>query len=169
MIKNIVIEGPNNVGKTTLIEYLLELNEFKNWRVEHMTAESPNSFDFYDATLRNCTRTIFDRHCIGETIYPVLRGADAGVTADDIVKLVKTHTDTLFIFVTADLTFISKAYVYKDEIPNWYYITDERRLFDVAYDALKENKHVILYENKWDDDTRDTPDLVKIIDELTGR
>jgi GTPase SAR1 family protein len=152
MYKNIVIEGPNNVGKSTLIEELLELEPFKNWRVEHMTENSPNSFEFYDATLSNCHNTIFDRHCIGEIVYPKLFNRKTSITEEHIIELVKCNNETLFIFVTADLNFINNAYIFKDELRNWFFITNERNAFDNAYNMLKENENVILLVNEWEQD-----------------
>ena len=132
MITKIVIEGPNNVGKTTLISTLLDDDYFTNWSVEHVTEKSPNTLEFYDATLRNCDFTIFDRHCVGELVYPNLFDREPNVTFEDVKRLITSHDDTLFVFLNADLNFINRAYRLKGEEPNWYFITEEIRNRDIG-------------------------------------
>lgn len=149
MIQNIVIEGPNNVGKSTLINKLLNCERFKLWKTEHITERSPNTMEFYDATLRNCRNTIFDRHCIGETIYPLLFNRTNNITPNQMLDLVKEHANTLFVIISADLNFINMAYDKKREIPNWYFITEERQMFEDAADMLLEQcPNVIFHMNQ---------------------
>lgn len=165
MIHNIVIEGPNNVGKSTFISKLLDRKEFHDWCVEHLTEQSPNNFEFYDATLQNCHDTIFDRHCIGETIYPTLFNRTPNINATDVIDLVKNHNDTLFIILSADFTFISKAYDAKCETPDWNFITKERQQFESAAKVLmKNNKNVHFFINEYEFETMN--DLVDFIVKL---
>lgn len=144
MYKNIVIDGANNVGKSTLATKLLQ--RLKGWKAEHMSVESPRNIEFYNASLDNCERIIFDRHCISEAIYPELTGRASEVSVEQIVTVVNEHPDTLFIILRADLTFISKAYKNKLEEINWDYITRERQLFDNISNKLHKNKNVLLFD-----------------------
>ena len=144
MYKNIVIDGTNNVGKSTLVAKLLQ--RLKGWKAEHMSAESPRSVDFYNASLENCERIIFDRHCISEAVYPELTGRASEVSPEQIIKIVNEHPDTLFVILRADLTFISKAYKNKSEEINWDYTTQERQLFDNISNKICKNKNVLLFD-----------------------
>ena len=47
MIDKIVVEGPNNVGKSTFISKLKELDEFKDWEVIHCTNKTPNTYEYF--------------------------------------------------------------------------------------------------------------------------
>ena len=165
MIKNIVIEGPNNVGKSTLILKLLDRKEFRGWRTEHVTEKSPNTLDFYDATLSNCEMMIFDRHCIGETIYPYLFNRTPKITENDVVDLIEAHGDTLFVILSASLDFINNAYASKGETPNWYFITEERQLFEDAAKTLV-HKHANVYFHRNEFQFETTDDLVDFIIKL---
>lgn len=155
MIKNIVIEGPNNVGKSTLISKLLDLPEFQDWRTEHVTENSPNTFEFYDATLRNCENVIFDRHCIGETIYPLLFNREQNITMKQVEDLVNEYSETLFVILSADLDFINAAYDAKCETPNWYFVTEEREMFEDAARILVRFDNVHFHRNIYGVETTD--------------
>lgn len=62
----IIIEGADLTGKSSITKSLEE--EFSLSRV-HVTSKDPNTFEFYNETL-NKTDVVFDRHFIGEMIYP---------------------------------------------------------------------------------------------------
>lgn len=164
MIRNIVIEGPNNVGKSTLISKMLDFEAFQDWKTEHITEKSPNTFEFYDATLRNCENTIFDRHCIGETIYPLLFNREPKIDEKQVEDLVVEYTDTLFIILSADLNFINEAYKNKNEDPNWYFITEEREMFERAARYLSKYHNVHFLKNEHS--VENTDDLITFINKL---
>lgn len=62
----IIIEGADLTGKSSITKSLEEV--FLLSRV-HVTSKDPNTFEFYNETL-NKTDVVFDRHFIGEMIYP---------------------------------------------------------------------------------------------------
>lgn len=165
MIRNIVIEGPNNVGKSTLVLRLLDCEEFAGWRTEHLTEKSPNTYEFYDATLRHCDSIIFDRHCLGETIYPYLFNRTPNLTVNELIRIVKNNSDTLFVILSADFDFINNAYDAKGETPDWYFIANERQLFENAARALtKDCANVCFHRNEYGFDTSE--DCVEFIRRL---
>lgn len=150
MIKNIVIEGPNNVGKSTLISKLRDLPVFNNWHVERMTEHSPNTFAFYDGSLYCDKHILYDRHCIGELVYPILFSRNIDLTLDDVQKIMQVNNDTLFIFVRADYTFIHNAYKNKNEEIDWYTVAAERHMFDNIYNECKHLDNVLLFDASLD-------------------
>jgi thymidylate kinase len=63
----IIIEGADGTGKTTLSQKLLKHYNIKSY--VHVNREDPNDYDFYKQTMKK-TSVLFDRHFIGEMIYP---------------------------------------------------------------------------------------------------
>jgi thymidylate kinase len=62
----IIVEGADGTGKTTLVK---ELAKKYNLDSLNINRYDPNNFNFYLETLKK-TNVIFDRHFIGEMIYP---------------------------------------------------------------------------------------------------
>lgn len=67
----IIIEGPDCAGKTTLANKLKEYYSEYNIPLDicHCTGHDPKDIQFYIQTMRK-KNIIFDRHFIGEMIYP---------------------------------------------------------------------------------------------------
>lgn len=71
---NIVVEGPDNSGKSTLVD---KLSHVLNMRVLHSDGPVKQQEEMHSRCLAylNATDTIFDRHCIvSERIYGMMRG-----------------------------------------------------------------------------------------------
>ena len=155
MIRNIIIEGPNNVGKTTLINRLLALDTFEDWTTEHLDGTYPNTKDFYDTILSNSNNTIFDRCHIGELIYPKLYNREQKLTYEEALELSKKHSDVLLIFLDADISFICEACEYKNEEFNTYDVMFEKQSFWETYNTFKTKISNCLYfkntkNNEWE-------------------
>ena len=65
-MKKIIVEGCDGTGKTTLCK---KLAEHYGLDIVHVTSKDPNDFEFYRQLLRK-TNVVFDRHFVGELIYP---------------------------------------------------------------------------------------------------
>ena len=159
----IVVEGPNNVGKSTFINKLVSTSEvFRNYRIEHVSSKCPNDYNFHETILRNYDDIILDRFYVGETIYPDLYDRVSKITLKDIESLIDScNRRIVHIFVDADIEFIAQAYKNKNETPNWDMIYKERLLFDNRYYYLDEKGYICLklYHrlegNKYDNDMTD--------------
>lgn len=71
---NIILEGPDNSGKSTLAAHIAHV---LNWPTVHSTgpASSPAAFDERARAFLGRDQVIFDRHCIvSERIYGAVRG-----------------------------------------------------------------------------------------------
>ena len=79
-VKNIIIEGCDGTGKTTLCK---KLAERYGWDIVHVTSKDPNDFDFYRQTMRK-TNVVFDRHFIGEMIYPQIYNRKGNLDRHDL-------------------------------------------------------------------------------------
>jgi thymidylate kinase len=63
----IILEGADGTGKTTLSKKLM--NHFQIKSYVHINQNDPNDYDFYKETMKK-QNVLFDRHFIGEMIYP---------------------------------------------------------------------------------------------------
>lgn len=97
----IILEGADGTGKTTLAKILADKYGLE---VCHCTQYDPADFYFYKETLRkeNC---IWDRHTIGELIYPLVFDREAKITpteAKAVIDIAKSEGVKIFV-LTASL------------------------------------------------------------------
>jgi thymidylate kinase len=81
----IIIEGADGTGKTTLCKKLAEKYKLE---YRHVTQKDPNTFDFYSKTMEN-NNVIYDRHLVGEMIYPNVFKRKANFKQKEFSKLLK--------------------------------------------------------------------------------
>lgn len=144
----IVIEGPNNVGKSTFIAKLKECKEFKDFEIEHVDSKCPNDYKFHETLLSMPQDMIFDRFYIGETIYPGLYDRASKMSIEHLVDICKKYVnDTIIFIVDADCGFIERAYKNKDEQIDWDFVYKEKRMFEERYEMLK-NESINIYKIK---------------------
>lgn len=75
----IILEGADGVGKTTLANIL----SFKyGLDICHCTQHDPADFHFYKESVRK-NNVIWDRHTIGELIYPKIFNRKQQITGED--------------------------------------------------------------------------------------
>ena len=145
----IVIEGPNNVGKSTLIDGLMEYLRPLNWEVEHTSQLCPNDFDFYDHVLSNEEPMVFDRLHVGEMVYPEFYNRPGKISRCEFEELLFKHDEhVLHVFVDADYEFIVQANSIKNEKFNFNEVALEKELFYNYYQFIKDNyKNCIRIKN----------------------
>lgn len=133
----IVIEGPNNVGKSTLIE---ELRKHLDWEVEHVTSLCPNTYDFYDDLLSCDEPLIFDRLHVGEMVYPLVYDRMPKMSQNEFEELCEKHENhTLVVILDADFDFIICATNLKNEVFNYNETWEEKQSFYEQYHFMKNN------------------------------
>lgn len=140
MITKIIVEGPNNVGKTTLINKLKSIYGLSKWEVIHCTNETPNTYEYFNELLSSERKIIFDRAFVGERIYPMLENRKSKLSKKDYYKLLINdyNESILHIFVFADEEFIKNAYLQKSEKYDDEYVRCEMRFFYDEYTLTKE-------------------------------
>lgn len=102
----IIIEGVDGAGKTTLAKILAEKYGLE---ICHCTQHDPADFYFYRETLRK-ENVIWDRHTIGELIYPLIFDRKAQITdveAKAVIDIAKSEGVQIFV-LTAPLEIIYK-------------------------------------------------------------
>ena len=163
----IVFEGPNNVGKSTLIK---ELRKYLDFEVEHVTAICPNDYRFYNDLLSAMEPMIFDRLHLGEMIYPIVYDRDGKLSTEEFDKLLVEHKDrVLIVIVDADYDFMIRAAQSKREFFDYEESKKERSAYYDMWLRLRGMESIgvkaIRIKNHWDDETKSV--LVgRLIEEL---
>lgn len=80
----IIIEGADGTGKTTLVKKLARTYSLDSLNINRY---DPNNFNFYLETLKK-TKVIFDRHFVGEMIYPKVFDRKGNLNKEDFEWLV---------------------------------------------------------------------------------
>lgn len=124
----IIIEGPNNVGKSTLIEQIMLQNPI--FKVEHLSGDCPNDLKFHLDLLSSRDNIIFDRFCIGELVYSEIYARKPKLTVDDYKELLSFNEDeVIWILVDADYEFIKNACDRKGDKFDYEIVKREREYF----------------------------------------
>lgn len=100
----IILEGCDGTGKTTLAKILAERYGLD---VCHCTQHDPGDYNFYRQTLRK-ENVVWDRHTLGELIYPYIFERKPGIGAEDarlIMHYAKEEGAKVFV-LTADISTI---------------------------------------------------------------
>ena len=136
MITKIILEGPNNVGKSWLAANLKL--KYPKFEIEHLSESSPNNIEFYRDFAVNEECLILDRYVLSELVYSHLYGRQTSVSIEDIFKLV-SNDNTLIVYVDADYDFIIRACDMKNEIFDYTTVLTEKQSFYNLYNILLEN------------------------------
>lgn len=93
---NIIIEGPDAAGKTTLAEKIKAKYPFMQY--VHSTANTPNDYDYHSYLLTKCNG-IYDRFFMGELVYPEIYGRPAKLSLAEARQLMNEIIDNTDIFI----------------------------------------------------------------------
>ena len=100
-MNGIIIEGADGTGKTTLAKHLAAKYDID---ICHCTAEDPADYDFYLQTSRK-KNVIWDRHTIGELIYPTVFNRQPKISTEDarlLLAYAREYGASIFV-LTADI------------------------------------------------------------------
>lgn len=121
---NIIIEGTDGTGKSTLAKYLQ--GNF-NLKYQHSSSETDNNFDYHFELLDSNENVVLDRFQLGEIIYPMLTpNRESKITLSQAVMLSRME-DTLTIILYA-----SNTSVLKDRLH------ERGELYSPIYDTVNE-------------------------------
>lgn len=131
----IFLEGCDGVGKTTLAKLLA--NKY-NLDICHCTQNDPNNFEFYYETSRK-ENIIWDRHFLGELIYPSIFNRKQNLTINEaklITKSIKNNNGHIYV-LTCDNDIILKRLKERNK----------KESLDILNSYQKINELFILYAN----------------------
>ena len=97
----IILEGCDGTGKTTLAKILADRYKLD---ICHCTQDDPGDYEFYRQTLRK-ENVIWDRHTLGELIYPKIFEREQKIGVED-ARLLMHHAKeegVLVIVLTAGI------------------------------------------------------------------
>lgn len=128
----IYIDGPNNTGKTTLINKLAEVLKEKQYVVNifHADENFENTFEAYENLINEHLDDILilDRGWIGEQVYPYLRKRIPKISSWEVAVL--SSRSNVFTFITSAKTEdIRKASLKKNEVFDKTESIQENNLF----------------------------------------
>ena len=114
MTNKIIIEGCDGTGKTTLCKQLAEKYGLD---VVHITSKDPNDFEFYKETLRK-TNVVYDRHFLGELIYPKIYNRQGNLDRDDAkwFRMLCFKQNVCIIVLTTDIDEIRRRLTERGEL-----------------------------------------------------
>ena len=102
----IILEGADGTGKTTLANILAHKYGLD---ICHCTQHDPADFNFYRETMRK-ENVIWDRHTIGELIYPIVFDRVAKVTPQEAKAIISMAIaeDVKIFVLTCDQEILEK-------------------------------------------------------------
>lgn len=102
----IIIEGADGTGKTTLAKILAEKYGLD---ICHCTQNDPADFYFYRETFRK-DNIVWDRHTIGELVYPILFDREAQVTPSEVNSIIDMAKEAgvIVLVLTCDTATLKK-------------------------------------------------------------
>ena len=95
----IILEGCDGTGKSTLARLLADKYKLD---LCHCTQSDPGDFEFYKQTARK-DNVIWDRHTIGELIYPDVFGRKQKLSPEDarlVIYLARQQGTKIFVLTT---------------------------------------------------------------------
>lgn len=123
---NIILEGPDAVGKTTFAELLRD-----NYNMEIVHFPSATCQEHLDALYKD--NTIFDRFHIGELVYPEIYGREPKLDFDEanykIMRAIVDNNDILIFYVTSDLEILRQRLIERGEYNYLDEIEQQNELF----------------------------------------
>lgn len=163
----IIVEGPNNVGKSTFIKKLLK--KLPNYTVEHTSVICPNNFEYYKLCL-SIDNIIYDRLHIGEIVYPQIYSRKQNIN-DEEFKYLMNYKNVIYVFIDADLEFILKGAWNKGEKCNFVESMNEKKLFNQVFNLISnliDDSNVFKIKNHLCNEYEDN-DVDLVINEIVMR
>lgn len=146
----IIIEGVDGTGKTTLANLLKE--KLAGYDVLHCTQHDPKDYNFYSETMRK-EFCIFDRHFVGEQVYGIVDRGESKISIEELKKLsVQSSLQrVIIIYCTRSLENIFQTleertdtrYLSKKDRIRIYAL--QKRFAEVFDEVVKFNRKIFVY------------------------
>lgn len=112
---NVIIEGPDATGKTTLAN---KLKEKYGFGIMHLTSKTPNDLKFHMQLLER-DNMVYDRFMCGEMVYPQIYGRAPKLSIDEVCKIMQRivdNNDILIIMYASDINTLKKRLIERGEL-----------------------------------------------------
>ena len=112
---NIIIEGPDATGKTTLANKLKEKYGFETM---HLTSKTPNDLKFHMDLLEK-DNMVYDRFMCGEMVYPEIYNRPPKLTIEEVCAIMQRivdNNDILIIMFASDIETLKKRLIERGEL-----------------------------------------------------
>jgi thymidylate kinase len=128
----IILEGCDGTGKTTLGKKLAEKYGLD---YVHINRDDPTSFDFYYETMRK-TNVIWDRHFIGEMIYPGIFNREPSLRMSQFEELLlqSKKRNVIVLILVAETSVLQK----NNQRDEYEEVVNNLRLINGQFIALGE-------------------------------
>lgn len=126
---NIILEGPDAVGKSTLAE---KLKIKYGMDVINSTSKTRNDFTYHIDLLDYHDNTVFDRFHIGEMVYPEIYNRPGKLTSDEFIEITKRivdNNDMLIVFYTTNIELLKDRLIERGELNYLQEIEQQNKLF----------------------------------------
>lgn len=133
---NVIIEGPDATGKTTLSE---KLKQKYNMDYMHLTSKTPNDLKFHLELLDN-DNMVYDRFMCGEIVYPQIYNRPPKLTFEEACKIMNRivdNGDILVIMYASDINVIKERLIARGEFDYLKEIEEQNKLFIQIIYALQ--------------------------------
>lgn len=153
---NIILEGPDATGKTTLAE---KLRDKFGMNIHHSTSKTRNDLNYHMDLLDYRQNTVFDRFHLGEMVYPEIYDRRAKLNQgeiDIINKAIIDNNDMLIIFITSNMDIIKERLIERGEENYIPEMEQQNELFIKAANYCKQMNYKNFYiidiaeENSYD-------------------
>ena len=133
---NVIIEGPDATGKTTLANYLIEKYGME---YRHLDATTPNDLQFHSGLLDK-DNVVYDRFMCGEIVYPEIYHRPPKMTFEEVCQVMKKivdNNDTFVILYASDINVLKERLIERGELDYLKEIEQQNELFVRVIYALQ--------------------------------
>ena len=126
---NVILEGLDAAGKTTLAE---KLRDKFGMSILHSTAETRNDLYYHLDLLDYRTNTVFDRFHVGEFVYPKVYGRKAKMNnkeLEEVEKRIIDNNDLFIIFIASKMDIINERLIARGENDYLAEMADQNKWF----------------------------------------
>lgn len=126
---NIIIEGPEASGKTTLANFILD--HYPYFEYNHATSKTPNDYNYHKELL-NKHYSLCDRFCIGELVYPKIYNREPKLNIGEVYNLFnqcKENNDIFIILYSSDINILKNRLKERGEFNYLDEIEQQNKLF----------------------------------------
>lgn len=126
---NVILEGLDAAGKTTLAE---KLRDKYGMSILHSTAKTRNDLGYHLDLLDYRTNTVFDRFHVGEYVYPKVYSRKPKVNKNEmemIEKRIIDNNDLFIIFITSKMQVINDRLIARGEEDYLEEMKDQNKWF----------------------------------------